>query len=186
MPAESGGSFRPSPGDSAGEPARKRRGRPSNAQIEQEKAAAAAEGREWQPRPPRPPRKKKIKTSADSPPGGDAEPAHSPIPQTPEIQMLEAEEENSSGKKRRRKAREDPTVQRAAPYDPVRQSPLEPVSFIGEVPPTPQQPREGQVQLGADSNLDPEHHHSTTESHVSGDKSQHLRGDNSQHMQTEQ
>lgn len=185
--AESPGSFRPSPGDSAGEPSRKRRGRPSNAQIEQEKAAAAAEGREWQPRPPRPPRKKKSQSGPDSLAIGEAEPPQKPIPQTPEIQMVEAEEENSSGRKRRRKAREDATVVRPAPYDPVRQSPTrqspsEVVPSMSEgLPVSAQQPPQDRAQLAAGSNVHPEHlhHHQTptTPSNTFGDNSQHLQAE---------
>jgi hypothetical protein len=166
LSAENAGSFRPSPGDSAGEPAKKRRGRPSNAQIEQEKAAAAAEGREWQPRPPRPPRKRKSKTSRDSPPREEAGPSQNPVPQTPEIKMGEAHEESSSGKKRRRKAEIESAVVRATPYDPVRQ---ETISHTAEgSPAAAQQPPQGQTQ----------HLHSTPQSHI--------LGDNPQHMQTDQ
>lgn len=180
--AESSGPFRPSPGDSAGEPAKKRRGRPSNAQIEKEKAAAAAEGREWQPRPPRPPRKKKSTASKESPPEGEAGPSQTIIPHTPEIQMREAEEEGSSGKARRRKMREEPTTMRATPYDPIRQSPPDPVSFVSEGPPATttsiQQPPQGEVQLPPGSHPSVEYHHSPTTFQVPSDTPQ--------HMQTEQ
>lgn len=182
VPAESAGSVRPSPGDSATEPAKKRRGRPSNAQIEQEKAAAAAEGREWQPRPPRPPRKRRSKTSRDAPPRSEGGPSDRLIPQTPEIQMVEAQEESSSGKKRRRTAREEPPVVRAAPYDPVRQSPSlpEPVSSIAEGPPTTvHPPAQSHFQLAAGPNPSLEPHHAPAQSHSFG-------GEASQHMQTEQ
>jgi hypothetical protein len=162
IPPESTGSVRPSPGDSAGEPAKKRRGRPSNAQIEQEKAAAAAEGREWQPRPPRAPRKKKSKTTRESPLRTEVGPSEQPIPQTPEIQMVEAEEETSSGKKRRRKAREESGVVRSAPYDPIRQSPSEVVPVTGETSPAAvQQPPQGQIQFPTPSELNPEYPQST-------------------------
>jgi hypothetical protein len=172
VPAEPAGSFRPSPGDSAGEPARKRRGRPSNAQIEQEKAAAAAEGREWQPRPPRPPRKKKSKTTRESPPRSTTVPQQV-IPQTPEAQMAEQGEETSSSKKRRRRAQEESAVVRPAPYDPIRPSPSDPVPFArGGPPATPQQPPQGQLQLGAISNLNPEYHHSSAEPPTYSDNQQ--------------
>jgi hypothetical protein len=178
IPPENAGSFRPSPGDSAGEPAKKRRGRPSNAQIEQEKATAAAEGREWQPRPPRPPRKKKSLPSKDSPPRDDAGPSQHLVPQTPGIQMGEAEEEGSSGKRRRRKAREETTVVRAAPYDPVRQSPAEAVPFTGEghSSATPRPP-ETKIQPAADLNISPIDQHLMTKTHILSDKSQHLQTD---------
>lgn len=163
-PAGSPGSFRPSPGDSAGEPAKKRRGRPSNAQIEREKAAAAAEGREWQPRPPRPPRKKKSKFGRDSPGRAEAEASHYAVPQTPDIRMVEAQEESSSGKRRRRRALEGSPVLRAAPYDPVRQSPSEIVSHTGdELPTMAQHPPPSQTQLPAESNLHPDYQRPTVD-----------------------
>ena len=177
VPAEQAGSFRPSPGDSAGEPVKKRRGRPSNAQIEQEKAAAAAEGREWHPRPPRPPRKKKSNTTGESPPRSTAS-SQQIVPQTPEIQMAE-QEETSSSKKRRRKAPEGSAVVRPAPYDPVRPSPSDPIPYPREgLLATPQPPSQGPLQLGTIANLNPEYHHPTTEPQT--------YNDNPQQMQTEQ
>jgi hypothetical protein len=181
-PAESAGSYRPSPGDSAGEPTKKRRGRPSNAQIEQEKAAAAAEGREWQPRPPRPPRKKKPKINRDSPERGEAAASQRPIPQTPEIQMTEAQDESSGGRKRRRKTKDNSTVVRSAPYDPIRQSPLL-TDSPGRVSGTGTHTGEGpsgtmpasQSQAAAGPNLNPEYHHLTTKSHMSSDTPHHMQ-----------
>jgi hypothetical protein len=174
--AEGSGTFRPSPGDSTGEPAKKRRGRPSNAQIEQEKAAAAREGREWQPRPPRPPRKKKSKPSRDSPPRSEAVTSPRPIPQTPEIQMVEAGEESSSGKKRRRKAPEDPTMVRATRYDPVRQQVSEPTtSTAAGSPAAVRQPPQGQTQHAGASSLNPESHHLTTKPHTFGNEPEHMQ-----------
>ena len=113
-----------SPGDTA-EPPRKKRGRPSNAQIEVEKATAAAQGIEWKPRPTRQPRKKKNPAAeTDTSPATDAPPSAT-IPQTPEVHMTEADEpEQTSSSKRRRKMKDDPPVVRQ-PYDPVRQSPTE-------------------------------------------------------------
>ena len=178
-PAEHTGQFRPSPGDSAGEPVRKRRGRPSNAQIEQEKAAAAAEGREWQPRPPRPPRKKKnSKTTRESSSMSMATPQQD-IPQTPEVQMVEQEEEETStGKKRRRKAQEESAVVRPPPYDPVRQSPSGPLQYTREgAPASPHQPLQSQPQP-ATTTLNPEYHRPTTETKV--------YSEGRQQMQTEQ
>lgn len=181
-PAESAASYRPSPGDSAGEPTKKRRGRPSNAQIEQEKAAAAAEGREWQPRPPRPPRKKKSKINRDSPVRSEAPASHLPIPQTPEIQMTEAQDESSGGRKRRRKTKEESTTVRPAPYDPIRQSPLLTDSpgrvsgsgtHLGEGPSGAMPASHSQVASGP--NLTPEHHHPTTKSHMFSDTPQHMQ-----------
>jgi hypothetical protein len=181
-PAESAGSYRPSPGDSAGEPAKKRRGRPSNAQIEQEKATAAAEGREWQPRPPRPPRKKKSKINKDSPVTSEAAASQPPIPQTPEIQMTEAQDESSGGRKRRRKLKEEPTMIRPAPYDPIRQSPLltdSPARVSGTGTHVGEGPLEampaGQPQVAAGPNLTPEYHHSTTKTHMASDTPHHMQ-----------
>jgi hypothetical protein len=181
-PAESAGSYRPSPGDSAGEPTKKRRGRPSNLQIEQEKAAAAAEGREWQPRPPRPPRKKKSKVNRDSPARSEAVAPQRPIPQTPEMQMAEAQDESSGGKKRRRKTKDESAVARPAPYDPIRPSPLL-TDSPGRVSGTGAHMGEGpsstvpasQSHVAAGPNLNPEYHHSTTKSHMSSDTSQHMQ-----------
>jgi hypothetical protein len=176
--AEYTGSFKPSPGDSAGEPARKRRGRPSNAQIEQEKAAAAAEGREWQPRPPRPPRKKKSKPIKESPPKAVTEPSQQPVPETPHTQMMGTEEESSSGKRRRRKMGAEP-AKRATPYDPVRQSPTEAAAFAGETPqPAPQQPLQPPFQPTTTTNSISEQHHSTAHPQ--------MYSDYTQQMQTEQ
>ncbi|KAF7509546.1 hypothetical protein GJ744_007946 [Endocarpon pusillum] len=187
VPAEGSGSMRPSPGDSAGEPTKKRRGRPSNAQIEQEKAAAAAEGREWQPRPPRPPRKKKSKIDIDSPSRSEPDPAPKQTPQTPELEMVEAQDESLGGKKRRRKMKEDSTSVRPTPYDPIRQSPpitdssvhaSEITSHVSRGPGTTQQHFQDQPHVPTAPNLNPEHRHSTPQTH--------LYSDTSQHMQTEE
>jgi hypothetical protein len=90
--------------------------------------------------------------------------------------MGEAHEESSSGKKRRRKAEVESTVVRAAPYDPVRQ---ETTSHTAEgSPASTQQPPQGQPQLEAATNLHPQYHHSTPQSHS--------LGDNPQRMQTDQ
>ena len=128
--------FRHSQGESS-EPPRKRRGRPSNAQIEEEKATALAEGRIWQPRPPRAPRKKKPRAEEDTSPTAEPVTAQPAAPQTPDVQMKDAEE-TSSGKKRRRKPWDDAPAVRP-PYDPVRQSTPEEIPTKAGTPPPVQE-----------------------------------------------
>lgn len=124
LSTESGPPARPTSGDLAGEPVRKRRGRPSNAQIEHEKATAAAEGREWQPRPSRAPRKKRSKTSGDiNPEGNQSESTHPSFPATPEVHTGKIDDEMLGVGQQNHKTHEEPMVVRTTPYDPIRQSP---------------------------------------------------------------
>lgn len=130
-----------SPGDS--EPPKKKRGRPSNAQIEVEKATAAAQGIEWKPRPTRQPRKKRPTAEADRSPAADAPPPAAAT-ESPDVPMTGDDDDSSGAIKRRRKNKEEHTVVRQ-PYDPVRQSPTEAIHTPRADMSPPNQPPVGQA-----------------------------------------
>lgn len=103
----------PSPGDTTGEPARKKRGRPSKAELDQRRAAAEARGEVYQP----PKRRVAKKQSVPAPTLGTPSSVNVPdaVPprvatdptQTPTRPAAEPGSEGSSGKRKRQKSKLD-------------------------------------------------------------------------------
>ena len=104
----------PSPGDTTGEPARKKRGRPSKAELNRRRAAAEARGEIYQPPKRRPPKKQDLPTETIGGGGGAAslDPPSSGgrDPETSTNAFVGLESGGSSGQGKRQKIGAEPQV----------------------------------------------------------------------------